>query len=210
MQPIQPPHRSAETTGKALSTILHGKGTKEALYPAHTAGVARGFLSSFVFGGSHPTKAPWATPCEVYPWEYFFLSGRSRITELPLHTCRSPEVSPSRPTPTARQLPRVLRAAALRRTPTWTLQTWCRRPRTELFLNVKAEAEAEAEAEAMHDAEQRCSWVHLRSRGEVREMPVSQNRSQSGSPLVGSRDWLGSHDGMHECQYHAPHTHSCV
>ena len=49
---------SAETTGKALSTILHGEGIKEVLYPAHTAGVAGGFLSLFDFGGSQPTKAP--------------------------------------------------------------------------------------------------------------------------------------------------------
>jgi len=39
-QPIQLPHISADTTGNALSTILHGEGTTEVLYPAHTAGVA--------------------------------------------------------------------------------------------------------------------------------------------------------------------------
>ena len=36
-QPIQLPHISADTTGNALSLV---EGTKEVLYPAHTAGVA--------------------------------------------------------------------------------------------------------------------------------------------------------------------------
>ena len=76
IHPTQLPHLSADTTRKARSAIPHGEGNTEAPYPAHTAGVPRGFLTSFGFGGSQPTKAPWATPFEVHPREHLCTNVR--------------------------------------------------------------------------------------------------------------------------------------
>ena len=90
IQPVQRPHLSADTTGKALSTILHGEGPKASKRSSimRTPQELREESSVRLLSvGVSPPR----------PHEPLHVRGPSPGTSL--HKCPSPEVSPSRSNP---------------------------------------------------------------------------------------------------------------